>query len=216
MTKGTKIKELLIEGKNYGEIIREVGCAGSTIAYHAKQIGKQQYTFTRKNRDWEAIQEYYNEGYTLKEVCKKFDISDSSIRYAMDKKWFATASDYARRQSLLKKQQELAEEGVYRKRMIKSMEEVLVENSYYSRADLKKRLVSEGIKRYACEGKDCPLFSIEQPSWAGKSITLHIDHLNGVSIDNRLENLRFLCPNCHSQTETYCGKNRLTQKNNKV
>ncbi len=40
----------------------------------------------------------------------------------------------------------------------------------------------------------------------GKSLSLHLDHKNGVNNDNRLDNLRFLCPNCHSQTETYSGK----------
>jgi 5-methylcytosine-specific restriction endonuclease McrA len=44
--------------------------------------------------------------------------------------------------------------------------------------------------------------------WQGQPIGLHLDHINGVSNDNRLENLRLLCPNCHSQTDTYCGRNR--------
>jgi len=40
----------------------------------------------------------------------------------------------------------------------------------------------------------------------GKPLSLHLDHINGINDDNRLDNLRFLCPNCHSQTETYGGK----------
>lgn len=44
------------------------------------------------------------------------------------------------------------------------------------------------------------------PEWQGTPLTLQVDHINGVRTDHRLENLRFLCPNCHSQTETFCGR----------
>ncbi|KKM73984.1 hypothetical protein LCGC14_1404920 [marine sediment metagenome] len=43
--------------------------------------------------------------------------------------------------------------------------------------------------------------------WNGEKLVLHLDHINGNRDDNRLENLRWLCPNCHSQTPTYCGRN---------
>lgn len=82
------------------------------------------------------------------------------------------------------------------------LEEVLVENSTYSRGILKKRLIKEGLlekKCYVCKCDD---------EWLGKPLTLVIDHINGKSDDNRLENLRLLCPNCNSQTETFCGRNR--------
>jgi 5-methylcytosine-specific restriction endonuclease McrA len=49
--------------------------------------------------------------------------------------------------------------------------------------------------------------------WMGKPISLQLDHINGVNNDNRIENLRILCPNCHSQTETYAGK---AKKKNKL
>ena len=44
-------------------------------------------------------------------------------------------------------------------------------------------------------------------TWQGKKITLELDHINGINSDNRIENLRYLCPNCHSQTPTFRGRN---------
>lgn len=83
------------------------------------------------------------------------------------------------------------------------MDEILVENSkYLSISSLKKRLVREGLMQYACT--ECGLGD----TWNGKPITLQLDHINGVHNDHRLTNLRFLCPNCHSQTESYAGRNK--------
>jgi 5-methylcytosine-specific restriction endonuclease McrA len=86
-----------------------------------------------------------------------------------------------------------------------TLEEVLVEDSHYVNiARLKKRLVSSGLLSYRCS--DCN----NDGTWNGKPITLQLDHINGKRSDHRIENLRFLCPNCHAQTETYAGKNSAT------
>jgi 5-methylcytosine-specific restriction endonuclease McrA len=80
--------------------------------------------------------------------------------------------------------------------------EILVEGSNYQSYSLKKRLFREKIIENKCS--ECGLGD----EWFGKKINHHLDHINGVNTDNRLENLRLLCPNCHSQTDTYTGKNK--------
>jgi hypothetical protein len=80
---------------------------------------------------------------------------------------------------------------------------ILVPNSTYSRGHLKERLFKEGLKQRACE--ECGQGEI----WRGKRMALILDHINGVPNDNRLENLRILCPNCAATLDTHCGrKNR--------
>lgn len=82
-----------------------------------------------------------------------------------------------------------------------SLDEILVRNSIYSnRRALKKRLIEEKLREYKCD-----ICGISE--WQGKSLSLQLDYINGVNNDNRVENLRFLCPNCHSQTETFSGRN---------
>lgn len=83
-----------------------------------------------------------------------------------------------------------------------SIEKILVSNSSFQSFKLKKRLIDGGIRKQQCE--EC--------GWAKVSsdgrIPLELDHINGNKYDNRLENLRILCPNCHSLKTTHRGLNR--------
>jgi len=81
------------------------------------------------------------------------------------------------------------------------LDKILINGSKYDRGRLKKRLVNEGLMEYKCN--ECG----NEGWWKEKSMALVIDHINGINNDNRLENLRFLCPNCNSQTKTFCGRN---------
>ena len=75
------------------------------------------------------------------------------------------------------------------------------ENSTFPRHKLKERIIKENLIEYKCD------FCNNNGDWNGEKLSLHIDHKNGINNDNRIGNLRFLCPNCHSQTSTYSGKN---------
>jgi predicted RNA-binding Zn-ribbon protein involved in translation (DUF1610 family) len=75
------------------------------------------------------------------------------------------------------------------------------------RSKLKQKLLSTGTK-YECV--ECGI-----SEWRGKLLSLHLDHINGINNDDREDNLRLLCPNCHSLTETYCGKNNKFSKTSK-
>jgi len=83
----------------------------------------------------------------------------------------------------------------------KRLEEILVENSNYSRHALKKRLYDEGILERKC------CLCGQDESWNGMKISLILDHINGVHNDNRLENLRIVCPNCNAGLDTFAGRN---------
>lgn len=77
---------------------------------------------------------------------------------------------------------------------------VFCENSSLARGKIKKRIINNNLIDYVCS--ECGISSI----WNKKPIVLQLDHINGINNDNRLNNLRFLCPNCHSQTDTYTSK----------
>lgn len=86
-----------------------------------------------------------------------------------------------------------------------NLEDVLVEDSTYSRKNLKKRLYDEGLLK-----RECCLCGQDE-NWNGMKISLILDHINGVYNDNRLENLRIVCPNCNAGLDTFAGKNNKSE-----
>lgn len=143
----------------------------------------------------EEFKKIVKESLSVREVLLKFNLHVSSGNYRTfykyQQKWNIDTSHFlglkvSSRSGLLVKAP-------------KPLNEILTENNFYPRHALKKRIIKDNLLPYECD-----ICNIK--SWQGKKISLHIDHINGINNDNRLENLRFLCPNCHSQTETYSNK----------
>lgn len=78
-----------------------------------------------------------------------------------------------------------------------TIETALVEDSKLSRSSLNWFLSKHGLRKFSCEICNIP------DEWNNMSLKLEVDHINGVNNDNRVTNLRWVCPNCHSQTPTY-------------
>jgi hypothetical protein len=108
----------------------------------------------------------------------------------------------------------------YHKDIVKFIEDNSIDTSHFEiikKPSIADHLVknstginSKRIKQYLFKNKivvnECAVCKL-QPLWNGKPLTLQLDHINGDHYDNRIENLRLICPNCHSQTDTYTGRN---------
>jgi len=81
------------------------------------------------------------------------------------------------------------------------LEEILVRNSTYARHNLKRRLLNNGMLQNICSS--CGIVE-----WNYQPLNMELDHINGIANDNRIENIRMLCPNCHSLTKTFAGRNK--------
>lgn len=79
--------------------------------------------------------------------------------------------------------------------------DILKPNCKHARSVLRRYVIKNNLIPYRCAICGCV-------EWQGRTLSLELDHINGIDNDNRIENLRFLCPNCHSQTTTYGSRNQ--------
>lgn len=90
-------------------------------------------------------------------------------------------------------------------KVLHTPEEIFTSNSRFSTGHVKQTLLKLKLKEWKCEC--CGIFE-----WHSKPLTLELDHINGNNRDHRIENIRLLCPNCHSLTSNFRGRNTNTGK----
>jgi len=143
----------------------------------------------------ENLEKVVQKSKSIREVCRNLEMSETGRNFYTVKKYIEMHSIET---NFLSREEQLQK---LKFRNTTPLSEVLIKNSTYtSNNGIKKKILQNKLIEYKC--KKCNLIG----KWKGKELSLQLDHINGVRNDNRIKNLRFLCPNCHSQTETYCGK----------
>ena len=169
---------LLQEGWTVSEIARHIGISKATVCFHKRSLGfRIDGRFTRRY-DWAEIRHHYEAGSTMRECQALFGFSNGAWNDAVKR------GDIKPRARRAAPHDEVFTRGAVKK----------------SRYHLKRRLLEHGLKENRCE--ECGV-----SEWRGRPLSLELHHANGDGRDNRLENLFLLCPNCHSQTDTWGGRN---------
>lgn len=140
----------------------------------------------------EELEEIVKNSYTYKDVLVKLGYCSSSggsYRTLRDKinKWNIDTSHFKQ---------------VNRSQKPLTAKDLFVENCQHGRNSVKRYILKHNLIPYQCA------ICGNTGEWNNKPLTLTLDHINGINNDNRLENLRFVCPNCDSQQDTYGSKNR--------
>jgi 5-methylcytosine-specific restriction endonuclease McrA len=180
----------------------------------------------RRIYDWKEIQRFHDEGNGFVKCRERFGLTHTAWNKAIKRgelhtvakpfrdrrrryDWAAVQAYYDQGNSFYECKrvfgfcseawQKARERGEIRTRPLgRPLSEVMLRGG--SRHNVKARLLRAGLLENHCQ-----ICGLE--AWLGRPLSIHIDHINGIRNDHRLENLRMLCPNCHSQTDTYSGKN---------
>ncbi len=204
-------KKVLINLVEQKLSIRKISLALDTsptnVRYHLKKFQLKTFATRNSRRTWtdEDLIEALKTSLNIIEIIRKLGLSEKSAGN------YETVNRYIDKLDLDKTH--LVGRGWVGKTNTnapgkRSLKEILVLDSpMRSTNSLRERLIKEGIKKEECE--KCHL-----TEWQNSRLPFELDHINGNNRDNRIENLRILCPNCHAQTPTWRKKKNLTDMNN--
>jgi DNA-binding CsgD family transcriptional regulator/5-methylcytosine-specific restriction endonuclease McrA len=170
------VAALLAQGLSKAEVAKQLGVSRSTVWYHARRLGVPIDERGARRYDWDAVQQFYDAGHSVRECVATFGFSHET--------WQAART----RGAIVTRPQRTPSELMFSSGQLRN------------RANVKRRLLVEGIKAASCA--NCGI-----SEWRGERLSLALHHINGDRLDNRIENLELLCPNCHSQTDNYSGRN---------
>jgi uncharacterized protein YerC len=176
---GPKIRTLLAEGKSNRTIVKTLGVSSATVSYHAGKLGLRKGP--RATYDWTEVSRFLAEGNTIASARDKFGMSKAAIDKARER----GAVQYATVARMT-----ASEYGATA---------IVGRAKSHHRRVLRSKLLREG-REYRCA--ECGI-----TEWHGNRLSLEVDHEDGDSRNNHPANLRLLCPNCHSVTPTWRGRN---------
>lgn len=170
--------------------VRELLAQGLNHSEIARTLGLSKPTVSYHARSLGVpASDKYNVRYDWAEVQRFYD-AGNSVTACMRHFGFARETFW-----------DAVQRGVVRTRpQATPIHDLLVAGRKRNRGHLKLRLIGAGLKENRCE--ECGI-----SEWRGRPLSLALHHINGDGRDNRLENLALLCPNCHSQTDNFAGRN---------
>ena len=138
--------------------------------------------------DLELLKKYVKESNSIKELQSKLGYSNNSRPAKI-------IIEYCKKQNIS------LEHFLQPEKIERTEKNIFIKNSTASQSVLRRWYIKGNYTKYKCA------ICGQEPFWNGKELTLTLDHINGINTDDRLENLRWVCPNCDRQLDTFCSKN---------